>query len=291
MGKWTDKTGMRFGKLVCQEYLGNGKWKCICDCGKEHIVSTSGLTTGKTKSCGCLKYKYHINENFFKIIDTEEKAYILGLFAADGNISKSTTNIKLELKYTDVDILEKIKEAMDYNFNLIHCNYKSHFPNSDKIYDNYLIRLNITNKTIHTDIQKYGLTPNKSETLDINLDLIPEEFIHHFLRGLWDGDGSISVSYNRASEYFTMDLTTSSIMYDKIYNILDNNVDNFKGYGYFRHKEKTYTKTLVVSSKKVVYKLLKYLYKDATIYLDRKYNKYLEIINILETQSTIPSEV
>ena len=49
--KWIDRTGQRYGKLVCREYLGNGKWKCICDCGNEHIVSTSGLTTGKTKSC------------------------------------------------------------------------------------------------------------------------------------------------------------------------------------------------------------------------------------------------
>lgn len=291
MGKWIDRTGQRYGKLVCREYLGNGKWKCSCDCGNEHIVSTSGLTTGKTKSCGCLKYKYHINENFFKTIDTEEKAYILGLFAADGNIAKSTTNIKLELKYIDVDILEKIKEAMDYDFNLIHCNYKSYFPNSNKIYDNYLIRLNITNKKIYTDIQKYGLTPNKSKTLDVNLDLIPEEFMHHFLRGLWDGDGSISISYQKSYPNVSMNLTTSNIMYDKIYNILDNKIDGFIGYGYFRNKEKQYTKTLIVSKNQSVYNLLKYLYKDATIYLDRKYNKYLEIINILETQSTIPLEV
>ena len=34
-------------------------WKCLCDCGKEHIVRGSNLTTGRTKSCGCLTHRGH----------------------------------------------------------------------------------------------------------------------------------------------------------------------------------------------------------------------------------------
>lgn len=283
MGAFIDKTGNRYGKLVVEKYLGNGKWQCICDCGNTTIVSTVNLSTGKTKSCGCLKHKYHINEQFFETIDTEEKAYILGLFASDGNISKSTTNIKLELKYTDVDILEKIKKAMNYNFNLIHYYYKSHFSNSDKIYDNHLIRLNITNKYIYNDIQKYGLTPNKSKTLNVNLDLIPRELFHHFLRGMWDGDGSIAISYSKRTPDPSINLTTSNIMYEKIYQILQEDIPNFIGYGYNRHKDKTYNKTLIISKNSVIYDVLEYMYNDATIYLDRKYQKYLEIKNIINT--------
>ena len=47
-----DLTGQRFGKLVVVEYIGNSSWRCQCDCGNEHIVKTSYLTTGDTKSCG-----------------------------------------------------------------------------------------------------------------------------------------------------------------------------------------------------------------------------------------------
>lgn len=51
--------GQRFGKLTVVKSNGviNGVqyWQCKCDCGNEAIVSTNNLTTGNTKSCGCLK--------------------------------------------------------------------------------------------------------------------------------------------------------------------------------------------------------------------------------------------
>lgn len=60
MGKMKDLMGQRFGKLTVIECMGklDGRrysWKCICDCGNEIIVQTSRLTSGNTKSCGCLK--------------------------------------------------------------------------------------------------------------------------------------------------------------------------------------------------------------------------------------------
>lgn len=58
--KGKDLTGQKFGNLTAQykiEKDGKIKWHCICDCGNECDVITSSLTTNKTKSCGCLKYK------------------------------------------------------------------------------------------------------------------------------------------------------------------------------------------------------------------------------------------
>ena len=61
--KTDDVTGMRFGKLVAQKYLGltqvcaDGRkaatWHCLCDCGAEVDVPYRSLKTGHTKSCGC----------------------------------------------------------------------------------------------------------------------------------------------------------------------------------------------------------------------------------------------
>ncbi len=55
-----DLTGGVFGRLTVLEYAGpNGKqssmWRCVCECGEERVVRTSSLTSGGTKSCGCLK--------------------------------------------------------------------------------------------------------------------------------------------------------------------------------------------------------------------------------------------
>lgn len=55
MGAFVDRTGQRYGKLTVISYVGNSKWKCICDCGKETVVQTGNLTNGHTVSCGCAR--------------------------------------------------------------------------------------------------------------------------------------------------------------------------------------------------------------------------------------------
>lgn len=59
MGTLQDLTGMRFGRLlvVCRaENIGKATaWNCVCDCGKEKVISGSSLRSGESRSCGCLR--------------------------------------------------------------------------------------------------------------------------------------------------------------------------------------------------------------------------------------------
>lgn len=60
MPKFKDLTGQRFGRLTVIERAENNKsgrvcWKCLCDCGNKHIVSSNNLLRGEVKSCGCLR--------------------------------------------------------------------------------------------------------------------------------------------------------------------------------------------------------------------------------------------
>lgn len=60
MGKLIDLTGRRFGRLTVLEYAGADKgkramWRCQCDCGKEKVVTSYSLQTGRTQSCGCFR--------------------------------------------------------------------------------------------------------------------------------------------------------------------------------------------------------------------------------------------
>jgi len=55
MTKPTDITHQRFGRLVAVEYLGLSRWRCLCACGGERIVTGNVLRSGKSKSCGCLR--------------------------------------------------------------------------------------------------------------------------------------------------------------------------------------------------------------------------------------------
>jgi hypothetical protein len=53
-----DLTGMKFGRLFVVKRVGTNKhrkalWKCMCDCGNEHIVAGTLIVRGLTVSCGC----------------------------------------------------------------------------------------------------------------------------------------------------------------------------------------------------------------------------------------------
>ncbi len=66
-----DLRGQRFGRLVAIERVPSAphrytKWKCVCDCGGEHIVPTKSLTCGEIKSCGCAYYESKIKHNMTK---------------------------------------------------------------------------------------------------------------------------------------------------------------------------------------------------------------------------------
>lgn len=61
--KMIDLTGQKFGRLTVigfDHMEKHGKhnrpyWKCVCDCGKEKIISSNSLRSGSTKSCGCFR--------------------------------------------------------------------------------------------------------------------------------------------------------------------------------------------------------------------------------------------
>lgn len=58
MAKMIDLTGQRFGRLTVIKRNGSkdghAAWECVCDCGRHTVVNGRYLTSGKTKSCGCL---------------------------------------------------------------------------------------------------------------------------------------------------------------------------------------------------------------------------------------------
>lgn len=56
--------GEKFGRLTVQEWAGNGKWKCLCECGNTILVQTDNLKSGNTKSCGCYQKEQTSKVNF-----------------------------------------------------------------------------------------------------------------------------------------------------------------------------------------------------------------------------------
>jgi hypothetical protein len=276
MAKFDDKTGKKFNMLTVKKYLGGSKWLCKCDCGNECIVASALLNEIpgrlKVKSCGCLREKnLPEKEDFFENIDSESKAYILGFIASDGCVQPELNRVKIDLKDSDEDILRKIQNEIGHKNNLSR--YSQEIDIGDKHYTAHTSRLVISSKKMVEDLKKYGVVKNKSNILDVALEKIPDDFFFDYLRGVIDGDGCISFAEGGTCN---LTITTSTIMAEHLNKEIERLFGQTRFYLTHRHKDVLENATLQATNKHFIYQILNQIYGEASIYLDRKYNKYLE---------------
>ncbi len=135
--------------------------------------------------------KYSHNENYFSKIDTEAKAYFLGLLYADGNVRYQKKNnswtLTLNLQARDKHILNTFLQELNGNQILY-----MRLPKKSTHQLQY--SLTICSKKICNDLIKLGCVPCKSLILKWpTLKQVPKKFIRHFIRGYFDGDGYVSI--------------------------------------------------------------------------------------------------
>lgn len=209
---------------------------------------------------------YSVNESYFDKIDTPNKAYILGLLYSDGNVNTSNGHytIRLRLQERDIDILKKIKTEMQYTNDLIFYNLNDKNKNWQNSYG-----LEINNKHMTEQLIKYGVIPNKSLSIKFP-DFLDKKLISHFIRGIWDGDGHISTKRYLVCCACNGDFITGL---EKI--IIDNL--NINPSIYKRNTPSGKILNLAITSREKTTKFLDYIYHDAELYMDRKYNYYLDM--------------
>lgn len=82
MSAFKDRTGERYGRLVAVKCVGKDQrgrplWECKCDCGGTKIVSSDNLSSGKSKSCGCLLREFlHKSGNQFGLYEDRKEAIL-----------------------------------------------------------------------------------------------------------------------------------------------------------------------------------------------------------------------
>jgi len=134
-------------------------------------------------------------ENFFETIDTEAKAYFLGLIFADGCICESGKNrngLRLRLGLNDLHILETFKSEIQTNNKIciIAARDKINKKTGKKSHSKEHYTLDICNKTLCGHLIRHGCTPRKSFTLKFP-NTVPNHLMNHFIRGCFDGDGCV----------------------------------------------------------------------------------------------------
>ena len=204
--------------------------------------------------------KYSLNEDVFEKIDTEEKAYWLGFMYADGCVHKSSNYVSLSLSVVDISHLEKFKHFLSFD-GPIH-------TYSKKVGADYS-RITLSSKKIKDDLVKHGCVELKTTIL--TFPEIDESLKYHFIRGYFDGDGSIT--YVKTQQQYKFRLCGTDEFLSSVKNIL--NIQNplkqrFPGRGVNNYD-------IDVGGNIKVYKMLGLLYQNSSIHLDRKFDRFCQL--------------
>lgn len=201
-----------------------------------------------------VRRRYTLDETFFKKIDTEQKAYILGFLAADGTIPSEGRSVVLMLHSRDEHILRDIRAAMGSNARIFKRQKIAQHPNRGPYSFIYF-----GSQKIVADLAKHGIGPRKSFTLEYP-KTIQRKMERHFLRGLLDGDGTIR---DRSFNF----LGTGALI-DTIIAV----VEHHTGVRLVKYKaDKLWLAVGCKRSKQVLH----WLYQDATIFLQRKHHRFI----------------
>lgn len=215
---------------------------------------------------------YNVNENFFKCINTEEKAYILGFICADGHIAKDRLVITVAIK--DKDILEKIRTALQSNHPIKEVTSTNPYNKTDRKVLT-LVELMIGSVELVKPLFDMGLTTNKTYTLNGDiLKYIPKYLIRDFLRGYFDGDGNVFFGRRYASGYkYNINICGNEDFLLKSFQIyFPSNNQLYKDL----YSKQCYVWKL--SQKDKVKDFMYYLYYNSSIFLQRKYNEFRKIM-------------
>jgi hypothetical protein len=267
-------------KEVCQLYgdgMGSGELAKLFSCSDGVIFRTLEKFDILVRDQSHCNRKYNINENIFDVIDTEEKAYWLGFLYADGSIT--------DHRCVSIHLAEKDEKHLETFSNFIYnCNRIKDYLTDD---GRRIVYLHAYNQPMSSKLIELGCVPNKTFQLKFPMWL-KLELISHFVRGYFDGDGSIGIYPSKVrsrkdknaytSTYYKVGfsiLSTMEFLTSLKYIFSELGVHVFFGK---RHKNRNNNNyTLQIGGNHKIEKVLEWMYKDATIYLSRKYNTYLEL--------------
>ena len=228
-----------------------------------------------------------IRHDFFSKIETELQAYLLGFYAADGNINEKRKTLRIHLQKRDSEIVYLYKDTISPDARVFTIDeHKTTGRNGMMVVAHESFGVDITSSKLCTDLVNLGIGYNKTYN-ELHIPEMPKELVRHFIRGYFDGDGSfvagVTVKKNRINPIVTMCMSIIA----KTPTILNEFIKFFAEYNLtinlnYLKRDKSYRFT--TSSKKVCRKIFHILYDDSNYYLKRKFNKFNYYANTEDVQ-------
>lgn len=241
--------------LQCSTYVKNCEW-----CGNEFILKNRAYERrGKGRFCSvkCSTRKYEVNERYFDVIDSAEKAYWLGFLFADGYNSEKELVINLAVK--DEAHLHSFKKVLDAG-------------NPVYLVKEKKVSLRISSKYMCQVLSKLNCVRNKTFTLqppNLASNMIP-----HFVRGFFDGDGYIYLN-KKGSKIRSAKMSihcASPVFIQWLLETL-----NEQGIQGVYNPKSQDGRNVAVSNKQGILDFMNYIYPtDDVVCLERKRAKFLQ---------------
>lgn len=212
--------------------------------------------------------KYSCDEKFFNK-DNERSFYWAGFIAADGSIidRRKTLELSIGLSKKDKSLLEKFKEDLKAE-NPIHDILVKNSKRNKNWNDCWKSEIKLTSNKLCKDLERFNIVPRKTKIYTFPKWLINHDLVSHFMRGYFDGDGSFFISNQRKTPQLYFSLRGTSGFLKTYREILEKTCDL-----------PTKTKDIRINNgigileyggNNVVPKIANYLYKNSTVYLERK---------------------
>lgn len=251
-------------------------------------MSTSNVCTYLNKAYGkdrpkfqriiIVNKKYTLNDTYFEEVNSEDKAYFLGLLYADGCMAGKSNAVQIALQEDDRHILETFKEFIGSNkpLGLIKGSVIKGFKELKKDYirkNQYIFVIN--SPKIKTQLLQLGITPKKSLTISFP-NFLPKGLYIHFIRGYFDGNGGIYENLKNkweisiaSNESFCTSLQSKLLEFNINTNISKHSTLN--------------TFYCRIHGKLNCVDFYNVIYNNATIYFHRKFQKFQKCINSTNT--------
>ena len=228
-----------------------------------------------------------IRHNFFEKIETELQAYLLGFYAADGNINEKRKTFRIHLQKQDSELIYLYKDIISPDARTFTINeHQTTGRNGMLVTAHESFGVDITSSKLCEDLVKLGIGYNKSYE-ELHIPDIPKHLIRHFIRGYFDGDGcfvgNVVKPKDRPNYYVRMYISIIA----KKPTILNEFIKFFSEYNLivnlnYLKRDDAYRFT--TSSKKVCRAIYHLLYDNANFYLSRKYKKFNYYANTEDVQ-------
>lgn len=219
--------------------------------------------------------------DFFNNINDEIKSYLLGFYIADGSISQNN-RLTIGVSEKDVEIIYMFKNNISPHYKITKI--KSKENKKTGFISKPICKISISSKEMCQRLRDLGIGENKTYNMSFNLDIIPDNLFVHFIRGLFDGDGTVycGVSEKKVKNkngeikvYKSLNCNWSIISHNhKFIEDLFYKIKNLYGIECNIINDKRGNKLLMINKKSDFIKWREILYGNANYFLERKRTKY-----------------